>query len=266
VLPQHRLPTRSALTLRSPADGSSVFLIPWGDRTIVGTTDTAYDGDLDRPRAEAADVRILLDRVNAHLPGAGLTQADVICAYAGLRPLVADDSETSIRTSRDHHIFESPAGLVTITGGKLTTYRLMAKDVVDRLAPRTRCSTHRIPLFAATEPPAGVPADIAGHLLRAHGSEAVSIARRPDASHRLTAGLPYTWAEVDHAVEREMALSVTDVLARRTRAILMTEDCGRSLAEPVARRIARALEWSDTEVHRQIAAYERELESYSATA
>jgi glycerol-3-phosphate dehydrogenase len=265
VVPQHRLPAPSALTLRSPVDGSTVFLIPWGDRTIVGTTDAKYDGDLDNPRADSADVRVLLDRVNAHLPGVKLTPGDVVCTYAGLRPLVADDSETTVRTSRDHHIFESPSGLVTITGGKLTTYRLMAKDVVDRIAPRTRCTTDRIPLFAATEPPSGIPADIAGHLHRAHGSEAVSIARRPDASERVAAGLPYSWAEVDHAVEREMALTITDVLARRTRAVLMSDDCGRSLVEPVGRRMARALGWNSDDLHRQIAACERELESYSAT-
>jgi glycerol-3-phosphate dehydrogenase len=263
VLRRSRLHHRSAVTMRSPSDGAAVFLVPWGDRTIVGTTDTAYAGNLNDPRAEPADVRALLDRLNAHLPDARLTEADVVCTYAGLRPLVIDHSEMTSRASRDHHIIESRGGLVTITGGKLTTYRLMAKDVVDRLAPHSQCSTDRIPLYAATAPPAGVADDIAEHLLRAYGSESESIARRADASQRLTPGLPYSFAEIDHVVEHEMALTVTDVLARRTRAILMADDHGRSFAEPVALRMQQLLGWDRAEVHRQIAAYERELDTYS---
>jgi glycerol-3-phosphate dehydrogenase len=205
----------------------------------------------------------VLERVNAHLPEARLTEADVICTYAGLRPLIADSSDTTVQTSRDYHVIESRRGLITITGGKLTTYRLMAKDVVDRIAPRTRCSTHRIPLYAATTPPGGLPDDMAEHLLRAYGSEAASIARRAGAADRIVAGLPYSTAEIDHLVEREMALTVADVLVRRTRAVLMAEDCARGLAEPVAHRMAQPLDWDRSEINRQIDAYERELDTYS---
>lgn len=243
ILPAARLGLTSAAMLPSPADGRIVFLIPWGEVAIVGTTDTDYAGSLDRPRAEAEDVAYLLALVNASLPGAKLTGADVLSSYAGLRPLLRDDAVKPSGASREHHLFEDPSGLITITGGKLTTYRRMAKQVVDLLT-RRKCRTQTIGLFATEE---------RDPLSRRYGSEAARIAdRRPLA-------LSYVWGEVDHAIDREMARSLTDVLARRLRLALFAEDQGRGVAEEVARRMAARLGWDRAEQARQLEDYARAL-------
>ena len=246
VIPARRLGLACAAMLPSPADGRIVFLIPWGDRAIVGTTDTDYGGPLDRPRAEAEDVAYLLALVNASLPSARLTGADVLSTYAGLRPLLRDDSAAPSSASREHHLFETPSGLLTITGGKLTTYRLMARQVVDRLT-RVRGRTDKIDLFAT---------DARDALSRRYGTEASRIADRTP----MIDGLDYVWGEVDHAAEREMARSLTDVLARRLRVALFAEDRGASIAEAAARRLAPRRGWDAAEITRQVDAYLKELD------
>jgi glycerol-3-phosphate dehydrogenase len=231
--------------LPSPSDGRIFFLIPWGDRAIVGTTDVDYAGDLDRPRAEADDVDYLLRRVNDVLPGVGLSRSDVLSTYAGLRPLLLSGADVPSQASREHHLFESPSGLITITGGKLTTYRRMARQVVDLLT-RVRSRTHRIDLFAT---------DARDPLSRLYGSEAARILDHTP----LVDGLPYSWGEVDFAVEREMARTLGDVLVRRTRIALFAADQGRSIALDVARRMAPRLGWDARETARQVEAYGAEL-------
>lgn len=245
VVRARRLGLNCAAMLPSPADRRIVFLIPTGDRVIVGTTDTDYAGPLDRPRAEAADIDYLLGVVNLNLPSVRLTRADVLSTYAGLRPLLLDDADVPSKASREHHIFESPSGLITITGGKLTTYRLMAKQLVDRLV-RTRSRTRTIDLFAT---------DARDPLSRAYGSESAAVRDRAP----LADDLPHVWGEVDYALEREMAVTLTDVLARRMRIVLYAEDQGRSLAPRVAERMARRLGWDRSEVARQVSSFEREL-------
>src|SRR5262249_37840928 len=156
-----------------------------GERSIVGTTDTDYSGPLERPRAESADVQYLLDRVNENLPAVRLDRADVISTYAGLRPLLLDGATPPSGASRHHHLFEARSVLLPITGGKLTPYRRMAKQVVDRLT-RPRCRTRRIDLFASSSD---------DPLARFYGSESTIIRdRRP-----LLEGLPHVWGEVDFA-------------------------------------------------------------------
>lgn len=245
VVPARRLGLQSAAMLPSPVDGRIAFLIPWGERAIVGTTDTDYAGPLDRPRAEAADVDYLLALVNASLPSAALTRSDILSTYAGLRPLLRDDAAAPSGASREHHLFDDPSGLLTITGGKLTTYRRMSKEVVDRLT-RRKCRTDRIDLFAteARDP-----------LSRRYGAEAARIADRAP----IVEGLDYVWGEVEHAIDREMARSLADVLARRTRIALFAEDRGAAVAEAVARRMAPRLGWDLREIRRQREAYERAL-------
>jgi glycerol-3-phosphate dehydrogenase len=244
IVPARRLGLRTAAMLPA-ADNRIVFLIPQGDRAIVGTTDTDYSGALDRPRAEKADVEYLLAVVNANLPRARLTRADVWSSYAGLRPLLLDGADVPSKASREHHVFESRSGLITITGGKLTTWRLMAKQLVDRLT-RVRCRTHTIDLYATKERDA---------LSRLYGSEAVRIVDRTP----MIEDLPHVWGEVDHAVEWEMARSVVDVLCRRMRIALYAEDRGAALAPRVAERMALRLGWDRREIGRQIDAYHEEL-------
>jgi glycerol-3-phosphate dehydrogenase len=226
VVSSERLGLRGAAILPSARDGRVIFIIPWGDHSVIGTTDTFYDGDLDRPRAEHDDVDYLLALANEHLPEARLTHDDVISTYAGLRPLLVDGSEVASKASREHLVVRSK-GMITVTGGKLTTFRRMAKEVVDLLT-RRRCRTHRIDLFAA--PPDG------SHLVRAYGSEAGSIGERS----RIVDGLPYVWGEVEQAVRREMAMTAADVLERRTRIALFAKDGGAAVAEAVGKRVSAA--------------------------
>jgi glycerol-3-phosphate dehydrogenase len=246
ILPARRLGLRTAVMLPA-ADNRIVFLIPQGDRAIVGTTDTDYAGPIDRPRAETADIDYLLAVVNSNLPRANLARSDLLSTYAGLRPLLLDDADVPSKASREHHLFESESGLISITGGKLTTWRLMAKQVVDRLT-RTRCRTHQITLFAT---------DGRDPLSRAYGSEAAIVGDRTP----LMEGLPYVWGEVDHAVEHEMARSVSDVLCRRMRVALYAEDRGAGVAAAVAGRMAARLGWDRPEITRQVDAYHEELDA-----
>lgn len=247
VLPSRRLKLKTAAMLPAP-DGRIVFLIPQGDGTLVGTTDTDYAGPLDGARAEPGDVDYLLAVVNASLPRARLTREDVQSSYAGLRPLLVDGADVPSRASREHHLFESKSGLLSITGGKLTTWRVMAKEVVDRLTP-TRCRTQSIDLYAT---------EGRDSLSRRYGSQAAAIGdRRP-----LLDGLSYVWGEIDHAVEHEMARSLPDVLCRRTRVALYAEDRGASLAPAVADRMASRLGWDRSEVTRQIDLYLAHLDAY----
>jgi len=240
IVPTKRLRLTTAAMLPS-VDGRIVFLIPNGDQAIIGTTDTDYSGNLDRPRAERVDVDYLLGVVNANLPELRLTRADLRSSYAGLRPLLLDDADVPSKASREHHLFESPSGLITITGGKLTTWRLMAKQVVDKVSRRV-CRTQALDLYAteARDP-----------LSRLYGSAAVEIVdRRP-----LIDGLPYVWGEVEHAVRREMAGSLSDVLCRRLRVALYAEDRGAAVAPAVAARMAGLLGWDAAETTRQIDDY-----------
>ncbi len=231
VVPLARLGLRTAMILPSPADRRVVFAIPFGSRALLGTTDTDYRGVPDKPRAAVEDVEYILGAVNACFPSAGLTVSDVCCTFAGLRSLVGGGESAPSAVSRDHRILESHSGLVTVAGGKLTTYRLMAEQVVDRLTRRP-CRTRRMDLR---------PADVA---------DGTPLCDDP----------PHVWGEVDWAVEREMALTLSDVLVRRLRLAVYAEDRGMGVARRVAERMAARLGWDPREVARQLESYERELE------
>jgi glycerol-3-phosphate dehydrogenase len=223
VVPLARTGLTSAAILPS-RDGRVVFVIPWGASAIIGTTDTFYGGDLDAPTAESVDVEYLLALANEHLPSARLTASDVISTYAGLRPLLQDGSTSASKVSREHRIVRE--GVITVAGGKLTTYRRMAKEIVD-LVTRKRCRTHQIDLFAAE--PTG------DHVVRCYGSEAAQITdRRP-----MVDGLPWVWGEVAHAIRREMAVRAEDVIERRTRLSLFARDHGEGV-KPAVEALLRA--------------------------
>ena len=160
MVPRDRVGNRNAIVLRAPRDGRVMFAIPWEDQTMIGTTDTDYEARPEDVAADADDVRYLLDAVNAYFPAARLGEADVIGAYAGLRPLVAPaETASPSETSREEEIFESAAGLLSLGGGKLTTYRRVAEKVVDRVVARLQvldperrfgaCRTGEVPLPGA---------------------------------------------------------------------------------------------------------------------
>jgi glycerol-3-phosphate dehydrogenase len=259
-------------------DGRSIFVVPWGDRVYVGTTDTDYDGPLENPACTPDDVAYLLDAVNAFLVEP-LSPDDVLGTWAGLRPLVRDaKSEKTADLSRRHAVGRSASGVITVTGGKLTTYRKMAADAVDDVVgvlaqggrSRTKRSrTKHLALRGAHGTDAlrapgaaqrlGTSDALLEHLTGRYGGEArtllAMIAAHPALAEPLVPTLPYVKAEAIYAVRYEMATTVDDVLARRTRARLLARDASADVALDVARLIAPELGWTDAEAATQAASY-----------
>jgi glycerol-3-phosphate dehydrogenase len=256
-------------------DGRSIFALPWLGRSLVGTTDNNYDGDIDHVQPSRPDVEYLLSALNAFF-GVELRAADATGAYAGVRPLISTgDSRKSVDISRRAELYETSSGLITITGGKLTTWRRMAKLAVDRIAERdgreAPCRTHEVPLGAPVDPAQlqrvpGVAQDAYRALAGRYGHAAAGVlqtaARRPELAAPIVDGLPDLLAEAPFAVRNEQALTVGDVLLRRTRLGLLA---ARALCDPAAdgpRRVAQAmgaeLGWDDARVTTEVARFGEE--------
>jgi glycerol-3-phosphate dehydrogenase len=285
AVPRSRLGNREAITLVSPLDGRVMFLVPWGDLTYIGTTDTDTDEVPDAVRANAADVIYLLRSANAYYPEARLQPRDVISTWAGLRPLLRpEDARSPGATSREHRIVESPSGLISIVGGKLTTYRAMAAQVVDRVVrrlrqldgrpapPRARTDREPLPGGAARDlsivtrdiEHEGFSRTVAEHLIRLFGSEAPAVARLalsdPALKQPIADGHPALRAELIHAARREMAITLCDLLIRRTH--LFYEVPGHALAEApgVAELVGQELGWDGPRQTAELAAYAQQVE------
>jgi glycerol-3-phosphate dehydrogenase len=235
-------------------EGRSIFALPWLGRTLVGTTDNNYDGDIEHVQPSGADVEYLLGAVNEFF-AVSLGPEHATGAYAGVRPLVSSgDSRKSVDISRKAELYETSSGLITITGGKLTTWRRMARLVVDRIAERegreAPCRTHEIPLGAPVDPAALPRVDGVGEATYAmlagrygHAADRVlRIARDdPALAAPIVPDLPDLLAEASFAARHEQARSVGDVLLRRTRLGLLA---GRELAAadaPAPRRVAEVM-------------------------
>ena len=261
-------------------DKRSIFVIPWRAAdggpavTYLGTTDTDYDGPIDDPQCTAEDVAYVLDTINRWV-SRPLRPADVVGTWAGLRPLlVGDVAEKTKDLSRRHKVTTSASGIVTIGGGKLTTYRKMAEDTVDvvvaRLGGSRRCPTRRLPLRGAAgfdeaaRVRLGVTAPVAAHLASRYGSEArvvsALVTADPALGRPLVPGLPDLRAEVVHAARHEMAMTVDDVLSRRTRLRLQARDASAAAAADVAALLAPELGWDGAEAARQAEAYRASVE------
>jgi glycerol-3-phosphate dehydrogenase len=250
-----------------PKDRRSVFVVPWGDFTYVGTTDTDYDGPLDDPQCTPADVDYLLSAVNRAIVEP-IDAGDVLSTWAGLRPLLREaGSERTADLSRRHAVRVSDSGVITITGGKLTTYRRMAADTVDQAARvldrrRAKCQTKHLKLLGAEgfeAPPDSPEPSLHDHLAGRYGTEDSVVLdlvdSDPTLGEALVPGLPYLRAEAIHAVRHEMATSVDDVLSRRTRARLLARDASAAAATAVAELLAPELGWDAAETARQAQAY-----------
>lgn len=283
VIPRERLRSRHAVVFDSPRDGRHVFLIPWGDFALIGTTDTDYvHGDLSNPAADLEDVAYLLEAVQHAFPGAQLDEQDVISTFAGLRPLIFAPGGT-YALSREHAIMESPSDLITVAGGKLTTHRLMGEQLTDlaqaRLAEdfgadfsagsaRSECCT-KAPLdgaqieYTPMRHVAGLDYHTDEHLSEVYGGEAAWIQayveENPALGKPIVTGLPYLMAEVLYAVQHEMALTLCDVLIRRTHVLHETRDGGLDKARAVVEVMAPRLGWDEAERERQMADYAKQV-------
>jgi glycerol-3-phosphate dehydrogenase len=258
-------------------DKRSIFVVPWGELTYIGTTDTDYDGPLDDPQCTADDVAYLLDAMNAlrDRDEPPLTTADVVGTWAGLRPLLkrATTGKTA-DLSRRHAVQISAHGVVTITGGKLTTYRRMAADTVDaivkQLGRSDKSTTKKIRLLGAAPLDRLQRDGITEHLATRYGSEATAITDLIDADATLglplVPGLPYRMAEAVYAARFEMAQTLDDVLSRRTRARLLARDASVHAAPAVAAVIATELGWDDTQRDVEVAAYRAAIDEERSAA
>jgi glycerol-3-phosphate dehydrogenase len=263
VVPYEAIRSDTGIILRT---GKSVlFIIPWGQRWIVGTTDTDWAGEREEPAATGEDVDYILAQANRVLVRP-LTRSDVIGVYAGLRPLVAaDESAPTTKLSREHVVDEPVPGLVSIAGGKFTTYRVMARDVVDtavadydRWVPAS--VTDQLPLLGAEGLAAataeagrlaedyGVSRDAVEHLLDRYGTLAEEVLQLTRTDPALAApiadGHLYLGAEVAYAVTHEGALHVSDVLTRRVRLLFEDADCGAAAAGTVSAIMGDLLGWA----------------------
>jgi glycerol-3-phosphate dehydrogenase len=277
---RERLGHTAGITLTSPIDGRVMFVLPWGAFSYIGTTDTDEPGPPERAAPSEADVLYLLRSANAFFPNAHLTEDDVISSWAGVRALLAgDDPLAASAVSREHVIHHGPAGMLTIAGGKLTTYRAMAAELVDEVAGElTRREGRHRPdkALTASEPlPGGEAADLepmrqtvmelgldagtAEHLLRHYGTEAAAVCNLGRLEHALLARLhpdhPAIEAEVIHHARRELAARVDDVLVRRIHLHYETADHGAQAAPRVAALLGRELNWDDERIGRELAAW-----------
>jgi glycerol-3-phosphate dehydrogenase len=276
VVARDRLPVDVALALSSIDDGRVVFIIPYGNTTYIGTTDTDYPGDPDTVFATSDDVTYLLRTANHFFPAQNLVPNDVRSTWAGLRPLIRSDAETAYKTSREHEIFDDPRGFTTIAGGKLTTYRAMTAELVDHIIadlkrvskarnaspPKLgRCQTHKVPLdpdATAMAKALESASEFDKHLWRSHGGLAPAVRKRleahPAEREKLCRDLPYVLAEVAIATLEEDAWGIEDVLVRRLQVHFRAADAGLSAARPTAELMARLLgrdaSWVDAEVKR----------------
>ncbi|MCP9985028.1 glycerol-3-phosphate dehydrogenase/oxidase [Actinomadura madurae] len=273
VVPRDRIPMDTGLITRTSK--SVLFIIPWGRHWLVGTTDTPHEDGPDGPVAEHTDIGYLLDQANAVLR-TPLTHDDIEGVYAGLRPLLSGEMDDTTRLSREHAVAEPVPGLVVVTGGKFTTYRVMARDAVDVVAERLDDSvpasvTGRLPILGATgfevlwnerrrlASESGLHVARVEHLLRRYGACARDVLRLVADSSALGAPIPgaedYLCAEAVYAVTHEGALRLEDVLARRLRVSIEEWDGGVAAASRVAELIAPVLGWSDEDVADEIKRY-----------
>jgi glycerol-3-phosphate dehydrogenase len=272
VIRRDRIPARGGLSIKVP--GKVVFMVPWPRHWLIGTTDAPYHGPVERPVASTDEVDRILDTLNQAFT-LGLTRDDVVGTYAGLRPLVAPiDAASTVKLSREHKVSMVEPGIVRISGGKYTTYRVMARDAVDATlgaqAQARPSRTAELPLVGALDAAGrralaarlssehGLAADLAGELVDRHGSEAPEVAasgHAADLLRPLAEGFPVLEAEVAWAVDAEPALSLDDVIARRLRLAMELRDRGAAIAGRVASIMGQRLGWDPARQAAEVQAY-----------
>jgi glycerol-3-phosphate dehydrogenase len=250
AVPRHRIGNRSAVTLISPVDGRVMFVLPGGDQAIVGTTDTFTKESPDTVHATEADVDYLLASANDYFPDAKLNRDDILSAWAGIRPLAAAPPGTDPSSiSREHHIDVAGNGVITVSGGKLTTYRSMAEEVVDNLVAELKMNT--APCRTSEEMLPGGDRN---------SRRAALEVNQPELSRSVIHGLPFTCSDIALAASEEMAVTLADVMVRRTHIAFELVDHGVSSASSVAAVMGDVLGWDEKMTQSRVAEYQREAE------
>ncbi len=283
VVPRDRIRSDAGFITRT--EKSVLFVIPWGEHWIIGTTDTDWDLDKAHPAANKTDIEYVLRHVNSIIKQP-LGLADVQGVFSGLRPLLRGEHEPTSKISREHTVVAPLPGVVMVAGGKLTTYRVMAKDAMDAAASMMRdvtardiadSITDRVPLVGAhgfeartnqremIARESGLPVNVVDHLLGRLGDKIddvlALISERPELAHPLPGAENYLMAEVVHAVTHEGARHLDDVLARRTRVSIETFDRGVAAAGPAAKLMAQTLGWDDARTADEVDHYRRRVEA-----
>ena len=283
VVRRERIPNQTGLTIRVP--GKIVFLVPWGEHWLIGTTDAPFEGPPEHPTAAGWEVDKLLDTVNATMT-VNLGRDDVVGTYAGLRPLIAPSDGSTVKASREHRVTVEANGVVRIGGGKYTTYRVMALDVIDAVlgrdaarARRSQTADWRLVGAADAGARARIAAELAtipamqacgpavsAQLVARHGTEApavVALGAELGLLRPLAAERAFLEVEVAWAARQELALTVDDVLSRRTRLAQELPDRGAAVAPRVAEILGRELDWAESrralEVQNYVASARREF-------
>ena len=249
AVPNQRVGNRDAITMISSVDGRVMFCLPAGPHTIIGTTDTWTDESPENVHASTTDVDYLLRSANSYFPRAKLTFDDVISAWAGIRPLVATQSNNPSAASREHSILADNSGVIRVTGGKLTTYRAMAAEVVDRVQEALGQRIRPAPTDRVVLPGADRDQQIAR--LSQHD---------PQLAGTLVEGLPYTGGQLVYSVQREMAKTLSDLLIRRTHIAFQTRDHGRMVAPHAADIVGPVLGWDETTKRARINEFNADVE------
>jgi len=285
AVPEERIGNREAITMISPIDGRIVFVVPWGQLSYIGTTDVEEPGDPDEVRARAEDVVYLLRSANAMFPAARLTSDDVVSTWAAIRPLIRTEAGGHpSEISREHRVVDAESGLISVLGGTLTTYRLIAGEVVDLVGRKlyeldgrhvaSSASTDREPLpggevrdldvLVNQVVREGLGRETAEYLVRSVGTEAAAVVRlaqsEPSLARPIVAGHPAIRAQVVYAIRREMAMTLGDLLIRRTR--LFHEIPGHAIQEAaeVVDLAAEELGWDAGRKASELAAYLEEIQ------
>jgi glycerol-3-phosphate dehydrogenase len=277
VVPLAKAPLPTAVVMQAPQDGRAFFIIPWHGATVIGTTDTDYDGDPANVMASKEDVEYLLAAARHHFPGITAVPADIIGTWSGLRPLLRANDVSESAVSREHQIHVDQRGVVTIAGGKLTTYRLMAQQALKAVKPfleknLPKSTTDKIPLpyrgnlanEAAREAVVvqlsssrDIPEDIARHLTETYGESAqilLDLGRsNPELLQRLDANWPYIGVEIAWAAREEMAITLIDAMCRRTLVFFLLGDRLEPAARKAAAIMAGELGWSRDRVEEEVA-------------
>lgn len=285
VFPRNKLSINDVIIFLGIDDKRGMYAVPWGNTVIVGTTDEDHSGEVDRVYAKGSEVQMILISVNKTFPDANLTQDDIISTFAGLRPLMSTGEVQAYQASRDHEIFESSSGLVSIVGGKLTTFRKMAEDMVNHIEkklikdyhihpgsngdskqvpiidqdfnPETELSKlmHRYPKFKQ---------NILTHLVYTYGSDSLKILSNVEEddslSRRIVPDRPYILAEIPYAIQYEMAMTLSDFLIRRTHIINESKEQGLDVVSEVAIIMAQFLDWDNENINQQINEFQKQVE------